>query len=130
MLLIHLVCHDLSVSERYHAMGISRGQVALVSNKEYSHLQRFVQAPDQLHHLGSGLAVKIAGWLVGEQDGGFIDQRTRERNALLLASGKLCRTMPGAVREAYPIKGCGNSPLAIGAIHLGKAQREFNVLKD
>ena len=53
------------------------------------HHQRRAFAPvefeQQFEHLFAGLAVQIAGGLIGQQNRGPRDERARQRNALLLA---------------------------------------------
>ena len=53
-----------------------------------------------LQHVVGGVAVQVAGRLVGEQQGGLGDQRPGHRDALLLAAGELVGLVLGAVGEA------------------------------
>ncbi len=48
----------------------------------------------------TGAAVEIAGRLVGEDDFRIVDQSARDRDALLLAAGKLARMMIFAAGKA------------------------------
>ena len=45
------------------------------------------------HDLDAGLAVEVAGWLVGQQQGGLVDQRAGDGDPLLLAARKLAGMM-------------------------------------
>ena len=66
--------------------------------------KRGARAAIQLHHdvddPAARLGIEIAGRLVGEQDLRPIDERARERDALLFAAGKLCRVMGDALAES------------------------------
>ncbi len=44
--------------------------------------------------------IEIAGRLVGQQQAGLVDQRARDRDALLLAAGELPRRVALAVAQA------------------------------
>ena len=63
-----------------------------------------VAGEQQIDHLPAGGLVKIAGRLVGHQDGRIGRQRPGERDALLLAAGQLRRIMvePRAKSDRWP----------------------------
>ncbi len=48
-----------------------------------------VQFVEQSHDFFAGLAVQIAGRFIGKDQARVVDQRTRNRHALLLAAGNL-----------------------------------------
>ena len=48
-----------------------------------------VDAVEQLHDPDRGLGVEVAGRLVGQQQRRVVDERARDRHALLLAAGEL-----------------------------------------
>ncbi len=52
-----------------------------------------VQSRDQLKNQFAGATVEIAGWLIGQQYLRLGDERPCQRQPLLLAAGKLSRTM-------------------------------------
>ena len=52
------------------------------------------------HDLDAGAAVEIAGRFVGQQHLRLVDERARNRHALLLAAGKLAGMMILAAGEA------------------------------
>src|SRR5918993_1164155 len=58
---------------------------------------RLVKLLLQLHHIGAGLRVEVAGRLVGEDHGRFADQRPGDGDALLLAARELGRAVGAAV---------------------------------
>ena len=51
-------------------------------------------------HLGARVAVEVAGRLVGEDQGGFRDDRAGDGDPLLLAAGQLGRLVVEPVAEA------------------------------
>jgi len=48
-------------------------------------------ALDKPQHLGAGLAIKVAGWLVGQNNSRFGNQGAGDSHTLLLAAGKIVR---------------------------------------
>jgi hypothetical protein len=46
-----------------------------------------VKLAEQAHDFFAGVAIKVAGWLVSENQAGFVDQRPSYRHTLLLAAG-------------------------------------------
>ena len=62
---------------------------------------RLVKSFHKIKDYAGSSAVKIACWLVREQDFWPGYERARERNALLLASGKLSGAMTGAVLKLH-----------------------------
>ena len=65
-----------------------------------------IELADDLHDLVRGPRVEIAGRLVGQQQLGGVDQRARDRDALLLAAGELARRScargrPGRAAERF-----------------------------
>ena len=59
-----------------------------------------VQFLEHAHDFDAGLAVEVAGRLVGEQQRRLVHQRAGDGDALLLAAGKLVGMMVGALAEA------------------------------
>ena len=51
-----------------------------------------------------GARVEIAGRLVGQQEAGIVDQRARDRDALLLAAGELAGRVALAVAESEQVQ--------------------------
>src|SRR4051794_26456339 len=52
-----------------------------------------VQLLENSHDLDARPAIEVAGGLIGEHDFGIVDQSSRDRDPLLLATGKLARMM-------------------------------------
>jgi len=70
--------------------GDYRGQLVLT-------MQSCYQFKDQF----AGASVQIAGRLIGQQDLRLSDERPGQRQPLLLAAGKLARTMMPAVFQSH-----------------------------
>ena len=86
-----------------------------------------LQVEQQVDHVLPGLAVKVAGGLVGQQDLRAGAQRPRHGHALLLAAGELGREVVGAVREAHLIEqGAGGLE---GIQPAGELERKGDVLQ-
>src|ERR1035438_1234193 len=81
-----LVGVDLAVADMDDAMGIF-GDVRLVGDQDNG-VAVGVQSVKEGHDLQAGLGVQVAGGLVGEDDGGAVDQGTCDGDALPLAAGE------------------------------------------
>ena len=81
--------------------------------------------------LFGGPGVEVAGRLVGEQQLRLVDQRARDRDALLLAAGELARLVLLAPREAHDREALSRLLLALArrvAVR-GVDQRQLDVLE-
>jgi hypothetical protein len=54
---------------------------------------------EQAEDFFAGFTVECTGWLIGQEDRRTVDQCASDRNALLLATGQLIRTMTGTFRQ-------------------------------
>ena len=70
-------------------------------------------AAQQAQHLGARLDVEVAGRLVGEQDGGIVDERPRDREALLLAAGELGGERGRDGPQPEPVDQLAAAPLGV-----------------
>jgi hypothetical protein len=89
-----------------------------------------VDPVDQLHDPDGGLGVEVAGRLVGEQQGRMVDERPRDRDALLLTARQLVREVVELGREAdepQDVRHLAADLLAVLAEHL---QRVGDVVVD
>ena len=75
-----------------------RGDVLLVRDHDDGDAV-LVELLENGHDLNAGSAVEIAGRFVRQQYLGLVDQRARDRDALLLTAGKLTRKMVLTTRE-------------------------------
>ena len=65
---------------------------------------RAVERAEDAHDLGAGVAVEVAGRLVGQDERRARDQRPGDRDALLLAAGELGRLVVEPVAEPDPLE--------------------------
>ncbi len=68
-----------------------------------------LQPGQEVEDLGLAVGVQVARGLVGQHDGRARDDRPRDGDALLLATGELAGQMLGAVAEPDGVEGLGRS---------------------
>src|SRR5579883_3338178 len=67
---------------------------------EYQRLAHLaIEVLEQIHNFCCGLAIEIAGWLIGPDDRGIVGQRACDGDALALAAGEFRWSMAGAVGQ-------------------------------
>ena len=74
-----------------------------------------LQLVEQVHDLGAGVAVEVAGRLIGEDQRGFGDERSGDRDALLLSAGQLGRLVVQAIAHPEPLEGGLGAGRAVAA---------------
>ncbi len=70
--------------------------------------------PEQPQHLGPRFHVEVARRLVGQQDGWIVDERSRDREALLLAPGELGGKRLRDRPQPEPVDELAGAPLGVG----------------
>src|SRR5712692_9780984 len=96
------VFDDLAVAEPHDPPGKLR-DVPLVRD-EHDGLSGVVQLLEDGHDLLGRLRIEVARRLVGQHQLGLVDERPRDRDALLLPAGELARQMVLAAREAHGLE--------------------------
>ncbi len=86
-----------------------------------------VERRQQVEDLVAGLAVEVAGGLVGQQQRRVGDDGAGDADALLLAARELARIVFGAVGQAHDVEGDGHPLLALGLRQVGEQQRQLDV---
>jgi hypothetical protein len=76
-------------------LGVS-GYGRVVRYKDNRHAA-LMQVAKRGQDLGAGTAIQIARWLIGEQQSRLVNQRSRDRDALLLPPGELRGMVVGAI---------------------------------
>ena len=88
----HLAIHEAHDAPR----AVAHGRIV-------GHHQQREAAPvhffQEIHDVGAGVGVQVAGGFVGEKDGRARDHRARNGHTLLLATGQLRWPVVGAVRK-------------------------------
>ena len=72
--------------------------------------------------------VEVGGGLVGEEQRRVVDERPRDRDALLLAAGQVAGPMPAAIGQAEAIEQLVGSVPGPPAPHAGEEERGLDVL--
>ena len=83
---------------------LGRGGDLGVVGDEDDRPARGVELVEERHDLGAGVAVEVAGRLVGEDERRLGDERPGDGDALLLAAGQLGRLVVEAVAQAEPLE--------------------------
>src|SRR5882724_10023302 len=82
-----MVAGDDAVADGDDAMGIL-GDIGLVGDYDDG-VAVGVELVEESHDLVAGLGVEVSGGLVGEDDGGAVDEGASDGDTLALASGEL-----------------------------------------
>src|SRR5215510_15635886 len=93
-----LVASDFAVTEDDDALGVFR-DVVFVRDNQQRDAAFAVEPLEDLHDLDRSAAVERASRLVGQDDRRVIDQRPRDRDALLLSARKLIRMIIFAIGQ-------------------------------
>src|SRR2546430_2025920 len=92
-----VVVRDDPVAHAHDPLGV-RGYVRLVGDHDHG-LAEVVQVLEDRENFGARPRVEVSGGLVGEDHRRVVQERSRDRDALLLAAGELARPMMDAVAE-------------------------------
>ena len=82
------------------------GNVVVVGNHHNSLPELRTGALDKPQHLGAGLAVKVAGRLVGQHDSRFGNQGAGDSHTLLLSAGKIVRHIFQFIFQPQQVNDC------------------------
>jgi len=89
------------------------GGFGIVRDHQNCLSELLVGLPQHVEHNAGILCIQIAGWLVGKDQRGMIDERSGQRDALLFAAGEFARTVMQASLEAKQLY----DPVKVLAIH-------------
>ena len=79
---------------------------------------------------GGCCRVEVSGRLVGEQDGGLVDDGARDRDALLLTARELVRVATGLAAESHHLEHVRNRLLDEALALADHLQAERDVVED
>ena len=119
------VARDQTVGQEEHPVR-DRGGAGIVRDHDDRLAELVRRPPQEREDVRARLRVEVAGRLVGEDHGGLGQQRTRDRNTLLLAAGELGRPVRSPVHQADGLEQL-TLPLRIG-LASGDRQRQLDVL--
>jgi hypothetical protein len=83
---------------------------------------------EQRHDFLAGVAVEVAGRLVGEDQARLVDQRPGDRDALLLAAGNAVGQRFGILAEADLVEHDARARLPRCLVHAGIDQRQGDIV--
>jgi hypothetical protein len=86
-----------------------------------------VQVLKNGHDLHSGSRIQCSSGFVCEENARIVNQRARDRDALLLSTGELARLMLSAFAESNGGKSPSRSLVALLCRNVGVHQRQFDV---
>ena len=122
------VADDLAVFEPDDARRISVRKLGVV--RDHDDEPRLGDLFEKVHDLDAGRAVERAGRLVGKNDLGVVDQRTRDRNALHLTAGKLIGQLLDLLGKPDLCESFSRTPVALGAADAGQRQSHRDVVQN
>ena len=118
--------NDCAVEEINDARSVSRITVGMGNHDDSRTLA--VELGEEFHDLAPVVRVKIAGRLVGEDDGGPGDERAGYGDALLLSAGELLGKVARTVAHIDLGKHFFDAFTAFGAFETEIGEREFDIV--
>ena len=103
------------------------GEALVVGDQHQGGAAFLVELEQQVADALAGVAVEVAGGLVGEQHVGFGGEGAGDGDALLLATGELARVVPQALAEADAIEQVAGAFAGVRAAF--ELQRQHDVLQ-
>ena len=110
--------HQVAVVERDGAAAHVPHQFAVVRGDEHRRAAG-VDVAEQVHDLERQIRVEVARRLVGQDERRLVDERARDRDALLLAARQLQRIRVHPVLQAQPLEHLERAALLL---HRGGAE--------
>src|SRR6266850_2486706 len=89
----------------------------------------FVDLRQQRHNRVAVLGVQVSRGLVGKNQLRVRNERTRDRDALLLPARKLMRQVPGPVRNTDALEGSAHTAPALATRYPPVQQRHLHVFR-
>ena len=98
-------------------------QLAIVGRDQHRRAAR-VDVAEQVHDLERQIGIEVAGRLVGQHEVRLVDERARDRHALLLAARQFLGQRVQAVLQADPLQHLvGPAPLLLDRLARARAAR-------
>ena len=119
------VVGDAPVRQADNAVRITLGKFRVVGNHDdQAVLGDFGK---KVHHLDAGFRIQGAGRFVSKHDIGVVDERTGNRNALHLTTGKLVGFLVDMLAQTDALERPSCTLLALFGVHSGKRKRQLHV---
>src|SRR5215203_3426051 len=122
-----LVGDDPPVAELHYSLR-PRGDLRVVRD-DHDRDPRSVQFLKQVEDLGAGDRVQVSGWLVGQQQGGAVDQRPGDSYPLHLPAGELGRAVVRPLGEADRLQNPESPLTSLLPAHACVDHRKLHVLE-
>ncbi len=116
---------DAAVSDVNDALA-TRGDVGFVGHDEDG-LALAVEFGEEVEDFDAGLGVEVSGRLVGEQDGGPLDECPGDGDALALTAGHLVGSVVHSIGEADAGERLGGAGVSFSGAGAGVDQGQFHV---
>ena len=120
------VADDASVGEADDARGVFQ-QALVVGGEDEGEAEAAVEVAHQVDELGGVARVEVGGGLVGEHQGGTMDDGAGDGYALAFAAGEQVGPMAGAGGKADICEGFGNALAALARADALDEQRILDV---
>src|SRR5919197_2140742 len=118
----------MSVIERHGAPADAADQFTIVCRDQHRRAAR-VDFAEQVHDFERQIRIEVPGGLVLDADDRIIDERARDRDALLFAARELQRVSVHAVLQADPLEHLERAALLLRGRHAEHARHERDVLE-
>ena len=122
-----IILVDFAVFEDDHALGVLRDVVFVRDQHERDALLA-VEPLKDFHDFDRRARIEVAGWFIGQDDRGLIDQRAGDGHTLLLTAGELIGMAGFAARQPDAGERLRRAFVALGGSETGVEHRQFNVL--
>src|SRR5262245_7154307 len=116
------IFHDRAVAEHDTATRIA-GDLGLVGDDDDGDPLP-VEVAKEAHDIGGSLAIEGAGRLIRQQQLWIVDERARDRDALLLAARELLRMVAQAIAETHLLEPPSRLQVGINRPRPGVGQRQ------
>ena len=100
-----LVGDHIAIAQHNHPISVA-GNPGIMGHKYGRDAFFPVQRLENLHHFFTAAGIQVAGWLVGQDDRGFVDQRPRDGDTLLLPAGKFTGQVIQTFAQTDRFQGC------------------------
>ncbi len=97
------------------------GDVHLVRDEDDGDAALAIELLEDVHDLDARARIEVSGRLVGEDDRRLVDERARDRDALLLTARQLVRKVVKALAEADDLERLHGAAVTLGRLHLRPA---------
>jgi hypothetical protein len=103
------------------------GHFLVMCHHDYRGSLIAVDVLEELHHLGRGAAIEVAGWFIRQEEQGTMDQGTGQGDALLFTAAELARPVARAPSQTNLVQGLSGTPIAFLSVDSLQRQGQGDV---